>query len=89
MPSLNSSLLSLLAHGISLITLIPKEMPVFGNTKTFYNNYSTGIEWAFRYHFGSLAFGSLIVAIVWAIRIIFEYIAVRSYKVIFFRKNWK
>ena len=41
-----------------------------------FNFISTGIEWAFRYHFGSLAFGSLIVAIVWAIRIIFEYVSV-------------
>ena len=49
---------------------------MFGNflKLDFYS--STGIEWGFRYHFGSLAFGSLIVAIVWAIRIIFEYIAV-------------
>ncbi len=31
------------------------------------------IWWTFRYHLGSLAFGSLILAIVWAIRIIFEY----------------
>jgi choline transporter-like protein 2/4/5 len=30
--------------------------------------------WAFRYHLGSIAFGSLILAIVWAIRIMFEYI---------------
>lgn len=30
--------------------------------------------WAFRYHTGSIAFGSLILAIVWAIRIMFEYV---------------
>ena len=30
--------------------------------------------WAFRYHLGSIAFGSLILAFVWAIRLIFEYI---------------
>lgn len=29
--------------------------------------------WAFRYHLGSIAFGSCILAIVWFIRIIFEY----------------
>ncbi|TNV81603.1 hypothetical protein FGO68_gene10682 [Halteria grandinella] len=34
-----------------------------------------GLWWVFRYHLGSFAFGSLIVAIVWAIRIIFEVIA--------------
>lgn len=30
--------------------------------------------WAFRYHLGSIAFGSFILAVVWAIRIAFEYI---------------
>lgn len=30
--------------------------------------------WAFRYHLGSMAFGSLLLAIIWAIRIAFEYI---------------
>lgn len=29
--------------------------------------------WAFRYHLGSIAFGSCILAIIWFIRIIFEY----------------
>lgn len=29
--------------------------------------------WAFRYHFGSIAFGSFILAVIWFIRIIFEY----------------
>lgn len=33
-----------------------------------------GVWWTYRYHFGSLAFGSFILACVWAIRIIFEYI---------------
>ena len=32
-----------------------------------------GLGWAFRYHGGSLAFGSLILAIVWMIKIMFEY----------------
>lgn len=29
--------------------------------------------WAFRYHFGSIAFGAGILAVIWFIRIIFEY----------------
>ena len=33
-----------------------------------------GFWWSFRYHMGSLAFGSFILAIVWIIRFIFEYI---------------
>jgi hypothetical protein len=33
----------------------------------------TGIKWIFRYHFGSIAFGSCIIAIVQLIRVIFEY----------------
>merc|ERR1712086_183338 len=33
-----------------------------------------GFVWAFWYNFGSLCFGSLILAIIWIIRIIFEYI---------------
>lgn len=36
---------------------------------------STGMYWSVRYHAGTLAAGSLIVAIVWAIRVIFEYVA--------------
>jgi hypothetical protein len=36
----------------------------------------TGAYWIPRYHLGSLAFGSLIVAIVWTIRLLFEYFAV-------------
>ena len=35
---------------------------------------STGFWWSFRYHMGSLAFGSFLLACVWVIRIIFEYI---------------
>jgi hypothetical protein len=34
-----------------------------------------GFIWAFKYHFGSLALGSLLVAIVWMIRLVFEYAA--------------
>jgi hypothetical protein len=33
-----------------------------------------GMKWMFRYHFGSLAFGSLLLAIVWFLIIVFEYI---------------
>lgn len=36
---------------------------------------TTGMWWALRYHMGTLAAGSLVQAIVWAIRVIFEYIA--------------
>jgi hypothetical protein len=32
-----------------------------------------GIGWLCRYHMGSIAFGSLIIAIVWSIKIAFEY----------------
>lgn len=35
---------------------------------------SKGFWWTFRYHFGSLAFGSFIIAVVWLIRLIFEYV---------------
>jgi hypothetical protein len=35
---------------------------------------STGFWWAFRYNSGSLALGSFILAIVWTIRVAFEYI---------------
>lgn len=34
-----------------------------------------GYWWTVRYHFGSLAFGSCVLAIVWIIRSLFEYIA--------------
>ena len=33
-----------------------------------------GFWWSFRYHCGSLAFGSFLLTLVWIIRIIFEYI---------------
>ena len=36
---------------------------------------SVGMWWGIRYHGGTLAFGSLICAIVWVIRLVFEYIA--------------
>jgi hypothetical protein len=35
----------------------------------------TSMYRAFRYHLGSLAFGSLLIAILWAIRLLFEFIA--------------
>lgn len=35
----------------------------------------TGLWWAFRYNMGSLAFGSFILAVIWVLRIIFEYFA--------------
>lgn len=34
----------------------------------------TGIGWVFRYHLGSLAFGSFIIALIWFVRLIFEYL---------------
>ena len=34
---------------------------------------STGVKWILRYHFGSIAFGSCIIAIVQTIRVLFEY----------------
>lgn len=36
---------------------------------------SKGLWWAFRYHLGSLAFGSLLIAIVTMIKVLFEYFA--------------
>lgn len=33
-----------------------------------------GFIWSLRYHAGSLAFGSLILAVVWVIRVVFEYV---------------
>ena len=38
---------------------------------------STATKWAFVNHLGTIAFGSLILAIVYLLRIIAEYIAVR------------
>lgn len=34
----------------------------------------TGLCWAFTYHIGSLAFGSLIIAILWFIQLVLEYV---------------
>lgn len=36
-----------------------------------------GFWWIPRYHFGSLALGSLMIAIVWVIRAVFEYVATK------------
>lgn len=36
---------------------------------------SKGLWWAFRYHLGSLAFGSLLIAIVTMLKVVFEYFA--------------
>ena len=33
-----------------------------------------GLWWAFRYNFGSLALGSFLLAVIWTIRLIFEYV---------------
>jgi hypothetical protein len=35
----------------------------------------TGVIWAFRYHLGSLAFGSFLIAVVTMLKVIFEYYA--------------
>ncbi|CDW78517.1 UNKNOWN [Stylonychia lemnae] len=43
-----------------------------GNSKI-----SSGFGWILRYHAGSIAFGSFIIAVVWLIKIIFEFIAKR------------
>jgi len=33
----------------------------------------TGIKWIFRYNFGSLAFGSLLLAVIWFAIVVFNY----------------
>lgn len=38
----------------------------------------TTVWWMFRYHIGTLAFGSLILAIVWLIRSLADYLDVRN-----------
>ena len=38
----------------------------------------TTIWWMLRYHLGTLAFGSLILAIIWVVKAVVEYIEVRS-----------
>lgn len=40
----------------------------------FLKYYSKGVKWMFRYNFGSLAFGSFLLALVWFIIIVFEYL---------------
>jgi len=35
---------------------------------------STGFAWLFRYHWGSLAFGSFILALIWSVKIILSVI---------------
>ena len=38
---------------------------------------SKGFKWIFRYHLGSIALGSFVLAVVWTIRAIFEFIGER------------
>ena len=33
-----------------------------------------GLWWTWRYHTGTIAFGSLLIAIVWTVRALFEYV---------------
>jgi len=33
-----------------------------------------GLWWGFRYNAGSLAFGTFLLAVIWSIRIIFEFV---------------
>jgi choline transporter-like protein 2/4/5 len=35
---------------------------------------SRGLWWSIRYNLGSLAFGAFILAVIWSIRVIFEYV---------------
>ena len=37
-----------------------------------------GFWWSIRYHAGTLAFGSLLIAIVWMVKTIFEYIGKKA-----------
>jgi hypothetical protein len=39
---------------------------------------STGFAWLFRYHWGSLAFGSFILALIWSVKIILSVIEKES-----------
>lgn len=41
------------------------------------NPLRTSLFWVFRYHLGTIAFGSLVLAVVWVIRIIAQYVHVR------------
>ena len=36
-----------------------------------------GVKWAFQYHMGSIALGSFLLAVVWMLRAIFEYVAAK------------
>jgi solute carrier family 44 (choline transporter-like protein), member 2/4/5 len=49
---------------------IPDDDGIAGDSEVW-----KGFAWIFQYHFGSLALGSLLIAIVWIIRAIFEYVA--------------
>lgn len=40
------------------------------------NPIGKSLKWLFKFHAGSVAFGSLILAIVWALQIIAEYVSV-------------
>jgi hypothetical protein len=49
----------------------------FGPSRALYKNpIQTSIFWLIRYHLGSIAFGSILLAIVWALRILAQYIVV-------------
>jgi hypothetical protein len=48
-----------------------------GNNKFFHFPVFLSFWWALRYHMGSLAFGSLILAIIWAIQLILSYVQAR------------
>lgn len=52
----------------------------FSSTYKKRGNFSLfkGLWWSFRYNFGSLAFGSFLLAVVWCVRAIFEYIDKKS-----------
>lgn len=49
----------------------------FGPSRAqFKNPIQTSVFWMIRYHLGSIAFGSILLAIVWALRIVAQYIVV-------------
>ena len=71
----NSSLLWQFASGTLLLPLTLVEKPQFCKFRTnLILSYSKGIKWIFMYNFGSLAFGSLLLALVWFAIIVFEYL---------------
>ena len=45
----------------------------------FYSLFRSGTKYLFRYHTGSVAFGSLLVAIVWLLQVVLEFISVDNY----------